>query len=74
MTGETQALFMSVYRTLKLRCRYAVIRTGLEGSKNWLLIKMKHDHARREGDVIEEEPRSAKTGRTLEDIAAEEGS
>jgi DNA ligase D-like protein (predicted 3'-phosphoesterase) len=56
----------------KLRGKYAVIRTGAEGTKNWLLIKMKDEHARREGNVTEEEPRSAKTGRTMEEIAAEE--
>ena len=56
----------------KLRGRYAVIRTGAEGPKNWLLIKMKDDYADREIDITEAEPNSAKTGRTLEEIAAEE--
>lgn len=58
----------------KLHGRFAVIRTGPEGSKNWLLIKMKDDHADREVDITEKAPRSAKTERTLEEIAAEDGS
>lgn len=43
---------------------------GKEGSaKNWLLIKSRDDAADEETDVLESEPDSAKTGRTMDEIA-----
>jgi bifunctional non-homologous end joining protein LigD len=41
------------------------------GDKSWLLIKENDEFARREdGAVVEDEPDSVATGRTLEEIAA----
>ncbi|WP_119071869.1 DNA polymerase ligase N-terminal domain-containing protein [Aggregatilinea lenta] len=54
----------------KLHGGFALIRTGKSGDDNWLLIKMKDEHADAERDILEAEPNSALTGRSLEDIAA----
>ena len=57
----------------KLRGNWALVHTKMGGSeKNWLLIKRKDDFARAEGDILAEQPNSAKTGRSLEQIAAED--
>jgi DNA ligase D-like protein (predicted 3'-phosphoesterase) len=54
----------------KLRGGFALIRTGYQGNKNsWLLIKERDAFSRDEYDVAKEEPNSAKTGRTLEEIS-----
>jgi bifunctional non-homologous end joining protein LigD len=44
------------------------------GKENWLLIKAEDEYARADGgaDLLEEKPRSIKTGRTIEDVAASE--
>jgi bifunctional non-homologous end joining protein LigD len=46
-----------------------------ETKDNWLLIKMSDEGARtaKDPDILEEEPLSAKTGRSMEDIAAGKG-
>jgi bifunctional non-homologous end joining protein LigD len=46
-----------------------------KGHDNWLLIKAKDEDARsaRDEDILEEEPRSAATGRTMEEIAGGKG-
>ncbi|AKG53699.1 ATP-dependent DNA ligase LigD [Dehalogenimonas sp. WBC-2] len=49
----------------KLRGLFALIRT----TRGWLLFKMKDEYART-NDILAEEPNSAVTGRTLEEIAA----
>lgn len=58
----------------KLRGRWHLVRMaghGDEKADNWLLIKGDDTHARRDGtDILKEEPRSAKTGRSLEEVAA----
>jgi bifunctional non-homologous end joining protein LigD len=59
----------------KLRGRWHLVRLQpRDGEKhdNWLLIKGKDGEARHEGepDILEEEPDSAKSGRSLEDVAA----
>jgi len=57
---------------VKLRGGFALLRTG-EGSKpRWLLFKMKDGEARSGSDIAEEEPGSALTGRSLDQVAAEE--
>lgn len=57
----------------KLRGTFALVRTRMGGKdENWLLIKGKDDHASREGDILEEEPDSARTGRSLEQITEQE--
>jgi len=59
----------------KLRGGWSLVRMrpkpGDEG-ENWLLIKENDDEARADGDVLEEQPLSAASGRTLEQIAEEE--
>ena len=42
------------------------------GKENWLLIKADDEHALESGndDLLEDKPRSVKTGRTVEDVAA----
>ncbi|MGO4830846.1 DNA polymerase ligase N-terminal domain-containing protein, partial [Rhizobiaceae sp. 2RAB30] len=41
-----------------------------EKRDNWLLIKSRDDYASARGDVLEDEPRSVKSGRTIEEVAA----
>ncbi len=57
----------------KLKGNWALVQMKGRGEKNWLLIKMKDDFADRERDITEEGPDSALTGRTMEEIAEEEG-
>ncbi|MGD2173976.1 MAG: DNA polymerase ligase N-terminal domain-containing protein [Candidatus Brocadiaceae bacterium] len=54
----------------KLKGAWALIQMKGRGEKNWLLVKMKDDHADRETDVTESLPDSALSGRSLEEIAA----
>ncbi len=56
----------------KLRGGYVLIRTGKDksGRYRWLLKKIKDDQA---DNPVSPEPRSVLTGRTLEEVAAEEG-
>ncbi|HWK69136.1 MAG TPA: DNA ligase D [Rhizobiaceae bacterium] len=42
---------------------------GGEKRENWLLIKSKDDFATTRGDVLEDEPRSVKSGLTIEEVA-----
>ncbi len=58
----------------KLRGGYALVRTAMPGGESWLLIKMKDAEARSEGDVLQDLPRSALSGRTLEEEAGTSGS
>ncbi len=50
-------------------------RAGDSGKTNWLLIKEKDKFARESGDepIIDEEPKSAASGRTMEEIATRKG-
>ncbi len=59
----------------KLHGRWHLVRMRSRGNErhdNWLLIKGKDDEARgpRDPDILEEEPRSVTTGRSIEEIAA----
>ncbi|MGI6854047.1 DNA ligase D [Mesorhizobium sp. 1B3] len=42
---------------------------GGEKRDNWLLIKSKDEFATTKGDILEDEPRSVKSGLTIEDVA-----
>jgi len=62
----------------KLRGRWHLVRMQRRGNdrhENWLLIKGKDEEARsgREADILESEPLSAATGRSMEEIAAGKG-
>src|SRR5690242_18877219 len=62
----------------KLHGRWHLVRMrSREGDRhdNWLLIKGKDDEAREPGDkdILEEQSRSAATGRSIEEIAAGKG-
>jgi DNA ligase D-like protein (predicted 3'-phosphoesterase) len=53
----------------KLRGGFALQRTGRGGEKpQWLLIKRRDDEARPGSDVVAEQPRSVKSGRTLDEL------
>lgn len=57
----------------KLRGRFRLIKTHYGKQKDsWLLMKGKDDYAG-ETDILETEPDSARTGRSLEEIARQEG-
>jgi bifunctional non-homologous end joining protein LigD len=63
----------------KLHGRWHLVRmrarTSGDRHDNWLLIKGKDEEARgpRDEDILEEKPRSATTGRSIEEIAAGKG-
>lgn len=56
----------------KIRGGYALIHTPRTGKDNWLLIKMKDDEADARRNPVSTEPESVLTGRSLEEIKAEE--
>jgi DNA ligase D-like protein (predicted 3'-phosphoesterase) len=51
----------------KLRGGFALTRTG---ERQWVLVKMVDDAARRGSDVVGEQPRSVRSGRTWQEQAA----
>ncbi|NKF33519.1 ATP-dependent DNA ligase, partial [Pseudomonas sp. BGM005] len=56
----------------KLKGRWHLVRMhGRPGEEreNWLLIKGDDAEARHDGNILEERPESAKTGRQLEEVA-----
>jgi bifunctional non-homologous end joining protein LigD len=55
----------------KLVGKFALVQMKGRGEKNWLLMKMKDGSQREQGDILVDAPDSVKTGRTLEQIAAE---
>jgi bifunctional non-homologous end joining protein LigD len=57
----------------KLKGTWALVQMKGRGEKNWLLIKMKDECADRQLDVTEAQPNSVLTGRSLDDVASEEG-
>src|SRR5690348_5507208 len=62
----------------KLRGRWHLVRMrgrDRDRHENWLLIKGRDQEARsgRDGDILEQEPLSAASGRTMEEIAAGKG-
>jgi DNA ligase D-like protein (predicted 3'-phosphoesterase) len=54
-------------RGSKLRGGFALTRTG---ERQWLLVKMADEEARRGSDVVAEQPRSVRSGRTWQELAA----
>lgn len=56
----------------KLHGGYALIRTGSGKDLRWLLLKMKDDEADARRNPVHTEVKSAKSGRTLEEIEEEE--
>jgi bifunctional non-homologous end joining protein LigD len=60
----------------KLRGGFALIRTrgGAPGKENWLFIKMRDKAAEPARDVLSEEPTSAVSGRTVDELLTREGS
>ncbi|MBN1837757.1 MAG: 3'-phosphoesterase [Spirochaetales bacterium] len=57
----------------KLQGGYALVRTGSEGERErWLLVKMDDEAADARRNPVSTEPESVLTGRTLDEIAAED--
>ena len=59
----------------KLRGGYVLIRTGQDksGRARWLLKKVKDDQADAARDPVRDEPQSVLSGRTIEQVAEQEG-
>lgn len=57
----------------KLTGGYALIRTGKGDDARWLLIKMRDDGADARRNPTSTEPKSVATGRTIEEVAEQEG-
>jgi bifunctional non-homologous end joining protein LigD len=55
----------------KLKGSYALIRTGGMQNKGWLFFKMKDAQAPAPVDILAQEPDSALTGRTMDEISVE---
>ena len=53
----------------KLRGGYKLIRTSMGGREQWLFIKKHDEHADAARDPVRDEPQSALSGRTIEEIA-----
>lgn len=60
----------------KLKGKFALVKMKAKGKgdtdKNWLLIKMKDEFDNRGGDILDTAPDSVKSGRSLDEIGAEE--
>src|ERR1700734_1905508 len=50
----------------KLAGGFGLTRTG---ERRWVLVKTRDDHARPGSDIVAEQPRSVRSGRTWEDLA-----
>ncbi len=57
----------------KLQGGYALVRTGKGKDVRWLLIKMNDEKADARRDPVSTEPASVTSGRTIEEIEADEG-
>ncbi|MGH7563360.1 MAG: DNA polymerase ligase N-terminal domain-containing protein, partial [Gemmatimonadota bacterium] len=57
----------------KLRGGYALTRIGKGRDERWLLVKMDDDEADARRNPVSTEPESVLTGRTVEEVAEEEG-
>jgi DNA ligase D-like protein (predicted 3'-phosphoesterase) len=53
-------------RGSKLAGGFALTRTG---ERRWILVKTRDDHARPGSDIVAEQPRSVRSGRTWKDLA-----
>jgi bifunctional non-homologous end joining protein LigD len=57
----------------KLKGGFALVQTRMRGKEeNWLLIKEKDDYALRDEDILKERPKSARSGRSLQEVAQHE--
>jgi DNA ligase D-like protein (predicted 3'-phosphoesterase) len=55
----------------KLRGRYALTRTGMDGAReSWILVKVRDEAADARRNPVSTQPESVLSGRTLEDVAA----
>ena len=52
----------------KLRGGFALQRTRPGEKAQWLLIKRRDEHAQPGSDVVVEQPRSVRSGRTLDEV------
>ena len=52
----------------KLLGGFALTRTGRGKNERWILVKMKDDFARTDLDILEAEPDSALTGRSVDEV------
>jgi DNA ligase D-like protein (predicted 3'-phosphoesterase) len=57
----------------KLRGGYALQHTGWHSENDWLLIKVDDEEADARRNPVSTEPGSVKSGRTIEEVAEEEG-
>jgi DNA ligase D-like protein (predicted 3'-phosphoesterase) len=57
----------------KLRGRYALTRTDTEPRERWLLVKVRDEAADARRDPVSTEPESVLSGRTIEEIMADDG-
>jgi DNA ligase D-like protein (predicted 3'-phosphoesterase) len=57
----------------KIRGGYGLIHTKSGGRDNWLLVKMDDEEADARRNPVSTEPESVRSGRTLEEIATEDG-
>jgi DNA ligase D-like protein (predicted 3'-phosphoesterase) len=57
----------------KIRGGYALTRIGKGRNERWLLVKKVDEHADARRNPVSTEPQSVKTGRTVEEVAEEEG-
>ena len=62
---ETDHLGVTLHGA-KLNGRFGLTRTG---DRSWILVKANDEHARPGSDVVEDEPRSVRSGRTIADVA-----
>jgi len=54
----------------KLKGGFTLVLTRYQGNrKNWLLIKEKDEYARKGSNITEEQPNSAYSGKSIEEIA-----
>ena len=59
-------------RGRRLKGRFKLVQTKMNGDeRNWLLIKRRDDDAEEEDDLLSREPNSVRTGRTMDQIAAD---
>ena len=57
----------------KLRGRYALTRTGMDGERErWILVKVRDEAADARRNPVSTQPESVLSGRTIEDVAAGE--
>ena len=56
----------------KLEGEFALIRTNRGGKNQWLFFKMKDGKAKPDSDIAFEQPNSAKSERSLDEVAEQE--